>query len=133
MELIAIGDEAAFTTLFENYRNKIYTVAFRICKSIVVSEEIVQDVFLKIWLKRAELNQIENFSAYLFVITRNKVYKVLGKTAHDYRPGLITDEECFTPPKDIAIEKEYELVLKNAVSQLPHQQKKVYYLKKTRV
>jgi DNA-directed RNA polymerase specialized sigma24 family protein len=66
LHLVAQGDKVAFTRLFNNYRNKIYTIAFELTESSATAEEIVQDVFLKIWLKRASLNEVTHFQAYLF-------------------------------------------------------------------
>ena len=47
----------------------MYTVAFTLTRSTSVAEEIVEDVFLKIWLRRSQLDEIENFSAYLYTRT----------------------------------------------------------------
>ncbi|MEO6290979.1 MAG: sigma-70 family RNA polymerase sigma factor [Ginsengibacter sp.] len=128
--LIATGDEIAFAQIFEYYRDRIYSVAFKLTKSNVIAEEIVQDVFLKIWKKRADLIEIQNFSAYLFVVTRNHVYKILKRIASNYTTSLLTDEDIPAPTTDLIIEKEYKLVLQQAISRLPGQQKLVYYLVK---
>ncbi len=125
-----MGDEIAFAQIFEHYRDKIYSVAFKLTKSNVIAEEIVQDVFLKIWKKRADLIEIQNFSAYLFVVTRNHVYKILKRIASNYTTSLLTDEDIPAPTTDLIIEKEYKLVLQQAISRLPGQQKLVYYLVK---
>ena len=55
LTLIAGGDEWAFAKLFEYYRNRIYSIAIKLTNSTSIAEEIVQDAFLKIWLKRADL------------------------------------------------------------------------------
>ena len=68
--LVSQGDEMAFRELFAHYQNKLYSVALRVTRSSTLSEEIVEDVFLKIWLKRNDLLEIQNFSAYLFEIGR---------------------------------------------------------------
>jgi DNA-directed RNA polymerase specialized sigma24 family protein len=47
--LIGQSDQIAFTKLFDHYRNKIYTVALKLTHSTTIAEEIVEDVFLKIW------------------------------------------------------------------------------------
>ena len=61
LAFIANGDELAFTRVFDYYRDRIYSIAFKITHSTTVAEEIVQDVFLKIWLRRDHLIEIENF------------------------------------------------------------------------
>jgi RNA polymerase sigma-70 factor (ECF subfamily) len=56
--MISQGDEKAFATLFNYYRNKIYGVALKLTHSTTVAEEIVEDVFVKIWSRRATLDEI---------------------------------------------------------------------------
>jgi len=131
LELIAEGDEFAFAKLFAYYRNRIFSIAFKLTKSNIIAEEIVQDVFLKIWLKRANLDDIQNFSSYLFIVTRNNAYKVLKGIARNYKVILLTDEDqsfATNDTTDVIMEKEYGLLLQKAIDRLPNQQKQVYYL-----
>jgi RNA polymerase sigma-70 factor (family 1) len=131
LALIAEGDECAFAKLFLHYRDRVYSIAFKLTKSTVIAEEIVQEVFLKIWLKRANLNDIQNFNAYLFIVTRNDVYKVLKGIARNYKITLLKDEDqslANNNTSDFVMEKEYNLLLQRAIDRLPNQQKQVYYL-----
>ncbi len=133
LKSIAAGDECAFAKLFSHYRNRIYTISFKLTGANIIAEEIVQDVFLKIWQKRADLNDIENFSAYLFIVTRNHAYKVLKDIARNYEVVALPDEEQILSDNntaDLLIGKEYTLLLQNAVERLTSQQKQVYYLVK---
>lgn len=135
LEKVAQGNEAAFGQLFNSHRDRIYTIAFKISKSSVIAEEIVQDVFLRIWQRRATLPAIQNFSAYLFIITRNDVCKALKGIANGYKISLLSEDSYskeFNPVEDPLLEKEYDLVLRNAISRLPSQQKTVYHLIKDR-
>lgn len=133
LRLTASGDESAFGRLFEHYKDRIYTIAFKLTRSNIISEEIVQDVFLKIWQKRADLNAIQNFSAYLFIIARNAAYKILKDIARTHKFVVLSDEDqalLNNDAADLLIEKEYGLILQNAIDRLPSQQKQVYYLVK---
>ncbi len=130
---IATGDEPAFSRLFEYHRNRIYSIAFKLTHSTAISEEIVQDVFLKIWLKRADLTRIQNFSAYLFIMTRNTVYKVLKHNAIHYNSRMIAGEDhllLHNDPENRLMEKDYNSLLQKAIHRLPAQQQKVYKLVK---
>ena len=60
---VSRGDEVAFTQLFNTYRNKIFTVARKLTESETAAEEILQDAFLKIWLKRDKLPEVNDFAA----------------------------------------------------------------------
>ena len=110
LALIVQGDEVAFTKFFTLHRNRIYSIAFKITHSTTAAEEIVQDVFLKIWLRKDRLIEIQNFSAYLFVVTRNTVYKALNRIAKNYEISVLTDKDQLVADSDSAdllMEKEY--------------------------
>lgn len=81
--LIAEGNENAFKALFKNHRAKIFNYIFRLTKSRVAAEEMVMDVFLKLWEGRALLAELDNFNAFLFAMARNKAYDFLRKAAKD--------------------------------------------------
>ncbi len=69
---IAEGDQVAFSVLFEQYRNQLFTYLLKITKSAETSEEIVLDVFLKIWHGKEAIVEIENIEAFLFRVAHNK-------------------------------------------------------------
>lgn len=127
---IAEGDQKAFGLLFLHYKAGIYTTAFRLTHSATVSEEIVQDVFLKVWVKRSSLSQIENFRAYLFTIAQNTIYSAMRKGykqkfLHQEDPAAIAT--LATPEEDTRY-RDYEQLLQEAVNRLPAKQKKTYVL-----
>ncbi len=63
------GDEAAFRVIYERYWKKLYSVARRKIESLDAVEELVQDIFLKVWERRRE-SRIEQLDAYLFTAVR---------------------------------------------------------------
>lgn len=131
--LITQGSELAFAKLFDHYRNYIYSIALKLTRSTIVAEEIVQDVFLKIWIRKSGLNEIENFSAYLFAITRNETYKILKQIAKSHNAALPAEDNelpAHDNTEDHVIGKEYTSLLQKAVDRLPQQQKEVYRLVK---
>lgn len=69
------GNVLAFNTLFKKYSNRLYHFAFGYLKSEVESEEIVQEVFTKIWEKRSEIKKELSFKSYLFTIAFNIIRK----------------------------------------------------------
>jgi len=81
--LIAEGNEKAFRMLFKNHRAKLFNYIFKLTKSRVAAEEIVMDVFLKLWEGRSLLSELDNFNAFLFAIARNKAYDFLRKASKD--------------------------------------------------
>eukprot|EP01132_Coremiostelium_polycephalum_P017514 gene17514-20958_t len=75
------GDKRAFTVLFDAHYKSLGSYVYKLTESMESAEEIVQEVFIKIWLKKEELTRINNFSAYLFAIDhlpeqQQKIYRL---------------------------------------------------------
>ena len=133
--LISEGNEVAFAKLFEYYRDRIYSIAFKFTHSATAAEEITADVFLKIWLKRNDLGDIQNFSAYLFAITRNEVYRVFKLKATKFLTSELNESSVVSTTcdaEDYLMEKEYNSLLQKAIDGLPERQRQVYQLSKER-
>ncbi|KIC96220.1 RNA polymerase sigma factor [Flavihumibacter solisilvae] len=128
---VAEGDESAFRQLFDRYWDNIYGVAFSFTKSHANAEEIVQDVFLKIWLNREKLLTIERFDQYLFIVARNHIYNVMRKKIME-EPLSMWSLECIPEttnlPDDRVLVKDYERLVNKVVEQLPPQQRRIYTL-----
>lgn len=131
LRLVAEGDRNAFTQIYNNYRNKIYSIAYELTESTTVAEEIVQDTFLKIWVKRESLLEVEHFRAYLFTITRNYVFTALKRIARkeSIEVSAIQDVPLYDhDTEDRVLNNEYTRILQAAIDRLPEQQKQVYNL-----
>jgi RNA polymerase sigma-70 factor (family 1) len=132
LALVAKGDETAFHTLFTLYRHKVYHSALRLLQSASHAEDVLQEVFMKLWVSREKLPEINCFSAYLATITRNHIYNALRKLANE---ELLLEKLLSPPPADrpdAPIEnlslKELQDTLQKVVATLTPQQKKVFEL-----
>ncbi len=127
----AKGDQQAFSQLFYTYKDRVYTIALRLTESSVMAEEVVQEVFMKLWTNRETLPDIKIFEDYLFIMTRNYVFTALKKAALRHKTeGSWND---FLPSSENMTEssvmiKEYEMVLQRAIDLLSPQQRQVYLL-----
>src|SRR5687767_2645676 len=83
LQLLAEGSEQAFTQLFDRYQARIFATAFQILKSREHAQEIVQEVFLKVWTNRDSFSKVENAEAYIFVMARNFTLKFLRKLLNE--------------------------------------------------
>lgn len=131
IRLIARGDEAAFALLFDRHRNRIFSVGLKISRSVSIAEEIVQDVFLKIWVKRSALAEVKDFNAYLFIVTRNEVYQTLNRIARQKQLNseAVGDLDWFHNDTEATVlNKNYNTLLQQAISRLSPQQQQVYRL-----
>lgn len=128
---VAEGDENAFGRLFEMYHNRLGIYIFRLTDSMALAEEIVQDVFLKIWVNRESLRDIQCFKAYLFVVSRNQALNCLKKTIrqqklqHQWQEEENFDEQLVLQETE---QNKYHNLLDVAIARLPPQQQKVYLL-----
>jgi RNA polymerase sigma-70 factor (family 1) len=132
--LLAISndDEEAFKSLFRKYRDKLFTYIFKITKSRETSEELVMDVFIKIWQSRAILTEIKNFQAFIFHIAKNKSLDFLRLAAKDQvLIELIWDEinaESGSRPDEKLILTELKGKIERVVDRLSPQRQSVFRL-----
>jgi RNA polymerase sigma-70 factor (ECF subfamily) len=73
LEKLRKGDSFAFEVLFYKYRNRIKGFAVKMIPSKIDAEEIVQEVFVKLWLTKEAINPEKDFQSYLFSITKNLI------------------------------------------------------------
>ena len=132
LELLAKGSSQGFAHLFERYRPRIYSVAMRFLKSTELADEVVQDVFVKIWKGREGLVRIHNFEAYLFTMTRNLIFDGLKRLAEEAeaKKDLARSVPYAEGADHSMIEKQYEELLQEAVDLLPPKQRQVFRLAK---
>lgn len=80
---IASGDEASFEELFRIYHKRLLHYITLFIKSPEIAEEVVMDVFMKIWLGRDIINEVENFDSFLFRVAHNKAIDFLRSVSKD--------------------------------------------------
>jgi RNA polymerase sigma-70 factor (family 1) len=126
------GSELAFTNVYNQYKNTVYSTAFRITKSKILSEEAVQDIFLKIWQNRETLSEIDHFENYLYIISRNHLFNSIKKIAREatLASEINLKETGFIDTDTSIKDEQYNIILNQIVEQLPPQQQKVYKMAK---
>lgn len=123
------GNESAFRKLYDFYYQDIYGYSISLLKSKELAEENVQDVFLKIWLHRENLNLEQSFKSFLFTIARNQAFNLLNKAANDVH---LKEEVFYTSQKshaegDFTIrEDDCKKLKKLAIKQLPPKRKRIF-------
>jgi RNA polymerase sigma factor, sigma-70 family len=132
LRLVSLGNETAFRALYDHYRPVVFTTAIRLIEETWTAEEVVQDTFLQVWLKRTELHNIENFPGWLYTIATNLTYNALTK-----KQRITKNESQLTPPTNAPLtpvesllHKEYDKILEQAINRLPPKQKQTYILLK---
>lgn len=129
---IAEGDEQAFKLFFNVYRDRLFVFIDNFIRSKEVAEELVLDVFVKIWVGREMLPQIEDVRAFLYRIARNKAIDFFRAHTNDdklkqgllIRLGLQEGESA----DEALLLKEYEQLLREAILLLSPQRREAYML-----
>jgi len=130
--LLQNGDEAAFAVLFERYRSRLYYYLLRHTKSAEISEEIVTDIFMKLWTGRKLVGQIGDLAAFLHKVGYYKAMDFLRTTARHaslqqrYIERMDTSGEKM--PDELVIDAEARSLLLEAINRLPPQRKLIYRL-----
>ncbi|HXD79597.1 MAG TPA: RNA polymerase sigma-70 factor [Puia sp.] len=127
----ALSCEDPFKRLFDRYKNRLYGYVLAITHSPYAAEEVTQEVFIKLWLCRDLLQEVDNLDGYIFTIARNRTLNCLRKAAHDSRmlrelrdrviPHLNNAEERTTVG-------DYDRLVRDALSRLSPQRRLVFQL-----
>lgn len=130
---IKYGEKDAYEELFERYAPKIYHFSLSYLKNDADAEELVQDVFLKIWEKREILDGAQNVKAYIFKIAINTIYdfirrKNIERAFNDF--AQINFNKSSNSTWDTVIFEEMQTTLNELVALMPEQRRRVFYLSK---
>ena len=132
LQQMAEGDEIAFARLFEKYRDKLFAYMIKHVKSKEVAEEMVTDIFMKLWIGREFALQIKDLGAFLHKVGFYKAMDFLRTASrHTRLLQVYIDRQETLPEKgadDLLIDAEFKALLYEAVNQLPPQRKRIYLM-----
>lgn len=133
VEALQAGNEGAFTTLYWHYSPQLYVNIFNIIRDPVVTEEIIQELFTRIWHKRENKGIGENFTGYMYRIGQHLVHDYFRKVQRDHslqeRLRAVASEH-YEHVEEMLQQQQSSEIIKKAIDQLSPQQKKVYELVK---
>ncbi|MFB6456815.1 RNA polymerase sigma factor [Chitinophaga sp. Hz27] len=130
-ELLAQGSQDAFRELYNRYWKKVYKIALTYLKQPQEAEDLVQNIFIKLWLKRSTIATVQHMDSYLRVVARNEVVSYLRKNqlsllALDLTTDLQADDSQL--PHTMAVSRESAEMISKAIAQLPPQRRQVFKL-----
>lgn len=129
-QLIA-GDAESFRKIYEYYQGKVFLFAFRLTKSKLDAEEVVQEVFVRLWEKREKIKIEKNLNNYVLTITKNLILDGLKKAAYDktMQQRIYENMQVLQDASvDQLIEKEFARFYQQAIDRLSPRQKVVFIL-----
>jgi len=121
------GNLLAFNTLYKYYSGRLYRFALGYLKTEDEAEELVQEVFTKIWEKRADLKKELSFKSFLFTIAFNIIRKHFRTKAYlaNYLNTKISDDLDMHTSHKITYDSLYQYIT-NLVNQLPNRRKEIF-------
>ena len=125
------GDEGAFETIYGLYSQRLFGRLLKLVKTEAQAQEILQDVFIKLWQHRHSLDADKSFRSFLFKIAENKVYDFFRKAARDKRmeANLISlSTTNYINIEEYTSEEENLGLLYKAIESLPPQRQQVFRL-----
>ncbi len=128
---ISAGDEQAFKSIFYLYKIHLFKVAIRLTKSKVIAEEIIQEVFLSLWISREHLVKVDDPSSYIYRCLLNQISSYLKKEANQdriVRAAMRYGQSSSDATVQIVEEHETQRLIEQAIVQLPSQQNIVFRL-----
>lgn len=134
LERVSNNDQKAFGILFQMFYKRLLNFAYQYVRTKEIAEEIVSDVFIKLWNKRAEITKVEKPEAYLFISVKNGSLNYLEKFSllqvcqipESSRSELVNTNN---PQKELEW-KELLFKMDEAISTLPGECQRIFRLSK---
>jgi len=128
---IQSGDKVAFSDLFKQYYESLYRFAFRFVNDAQLAENIVQEVFVKIWINRAKYQIESNIKSFLFTAVRNQC---LNELRQQKRNIPLPKSKIHNEQSVDSVEYDYIITERNseiykAINNLPEKCRQIYLMK----
>lgn len=131
MELLQNGDEHTFEQVFKTHYKNLHAYAFTIIKNHTTAEEVVQNVFFKLWERKAQLAADTQLKAYLYRAVHNESLNHIKheKVKNQYKMHAISKQEEYAQPasKKITL-TELEEHVREALNELPEQCRTIFQM-----
>lgn len=131
VQQVADGSETAYKKLFVHYWDQVYSTALLFTKSRELSQDLAQDIFARIWIRKGKLRDVDRFDAYLFITARNLIIDRLRRKVFTVEnEAHLTEYFADTSQTPFyAMElKEMEEIIHQGIHILPNQQRTAFCL-----
>jgi RNA polymerase sigma-70 factor (ECF subfamily) len=144
MERLAQGDESALADLHKRWSRPLFSFLLKMCNDATLAEDLVQEVFLRIWRAAPRYQPTAKFSTFLFHVARNHWLNEREKKLHRLRtlsldvsphgddgPPMDAADRNARSPADKVLDKELGARIDGAVSRLPDKLRETWALAAT--
>lgn len=130
---LSSGDKVAFDWLYNRYSGKIYNFILALSGNSLLAQDITQEVFIKVWRKRQEIDPAQNFEAWLFVCSKNMYLnevRLMGSKSKYTKDIFVLKTEEDNGTTD-AIDYHFtKQDMERTISKMPAQRRKIFLLSK---
>jgi len=127
--LISAENKAAFNVIYNRCRTLVFKVALRYLKSETTAEEVVQEVFMKLWMERTTIKEGIAIKAWLCVVAKNNTLNKLKRKAVEWKAvnQIKSTQVTYEDQQDLSY-KDCNQLLEKGLQSLSENQRKVFYL-----
>ncbi|MFH5834269.1 RNA polymerase sigma factor [Halalkalibaculum sp. DA384] len=133
VKLIKKGNEQAFSAIYDRYHRQLFHLAKKYVKEKELAEDALQDVFVKLWNKRRELDPSRSIKSFLFTMLKNHLLNMIRDRKNSILSHYTPLEEEQVPVDNIIENKiyreEYREILERGVAKLSEGKREVFKMK----
>lgn len=124
---LKVGNKEAFQILFERYYSLFLTFATNLLKDADIAEDMVQNVFIKVWVGRSKIDENKNFRNYLLVAVRNEIYQYFRSAFKSQYEDLSAEllDNSVNIEGDLST-KELEKRISSVVMNMPQRRREIF-------
>ncbi|MES2827369.1 MAG: RNA polymerase sigma-70 factor [Bacteroidota bacterium] len=131
VSLLREGDEDAYVEIYNRYKWLLHTHAFKKLGDRDAAQDVIQELFASIWIKRKSLNVTSTLSAYLYTSVRNKIFNIIEhqQVENKYIESIDNFAQNYTATTDHLIrERQLMEIIEKEISELPTKMREVFEL-----
>ena len=127
------GDKSALETIYKSHVDSLYRYGIKIAQDPGLTEDAIQDLFIKLWNRRESIGPTDNIKNYLFTSLRRTIYRSRKSRSVSTDPQELKAQETAETFEDFMISEEISAEnaqkLKNALMEISERQREVIYLR----
>lgn len=127
------GDHHAYIALYNLYKMRLAANFIKLLRNDELAKDALQNLFIRVWTNRKNIDHEQSFRSYLFRIAQNLVIDHYRKAARDKSlkaAMLLDDEGIYKHVEEQMLSKDNITLVRNIIQKLPEQQRKVYTMHK---
>ena len=128
---IKAGDANAFSRIFEHYHSKVFRFCHQFVKSSDLADEIVQEVFIKVWKQKNDLDVYKSFGGFLFKVAKNQTIDHLRSQISEISINESISDNLISnniQAEEAMIYDDLKKIISASVSKMPEQRQRIFRL-----